>query len=174
MTAWDGDLLLRELKNHNVAPEQIEYVVCSHGHSDHIGNLNLFLNANHFVGTCKSHKNIYYSVDFDNEPYVIDENVEIVATPGHTSTCVSLIVRNTSLPNHAPVALAGDLFEREEDIFNENIWLGAGSENFKLQRKNRLKIAEMVDYIVPGHGPMFKVSQEMREKLREDDNKVDA
>ena len=77
-------------------------------------------------------------------------------------------MRNTNLEKHSPVAIVGDLFEKEEDVFEESLWIDAGSENEKLQRKNRLKIAEMVEFIIPGHGPMFKVTEEMREKLRQD------
>ena len=143
-------------------------MVCSHGHSDHVGNLNLFLNAHHFVGSCMSHKNVYFIHDFDKEPFILDNDIEVISTPGHTNTCISLIVKNTNLVNHASVAIAGDLFEREEDIFDESLWIKAGTENEKLQRKNRLKIAEMVNYIIPGHGPRFKVTDEMREKLRRD------
>jgi len=159
---------LNELKYHHIKPEEVDYVVCSHGHADHIGNLNLFLNAYHFVGSCKSHKNIYYCHDFEKEPYVIDKNIEVIATPGHTSTCVSMIVRNTNLKHHSSVAMVGDLFEKEADVFNESLWIKAGSEDEKLQRKNRLKVAEMVDHIIPGHGPIFEVTEEMRQKLRAD------
>lgn len=166
MTAWDGDLLLNELKKHHISANEIDFLVCSHGHADHIGNLNLFQKAHHFVGSCLSFRNIYYPHDFDKEPYVIDNDVEVIATPGHTNTCISLIVRNTNVENGASVALAGDLFEKEEDIFDESHWLKAGSEDEKKQRENRLRIAEMVDFIIPGHGPMFKVSEEMRNTLR--------
>lgn len=142
--------------------------MCSHGHADHIGNLNLFLHACHFVGACLSHKNIYFCHDFEKEPYVLDEDIEVIATPGHTNTCISLIVRNSSLENNAAVAIVGDLFEKEGCIFNESLWINAGTENEKQQRKNRLKVAEMAQFIVPGHGPMFEVTEEMREKLRKD------
>lgn len=115
-----------------------------------------------------SHKNIYFCHDLEKEPYELDKDIVVMSTPGHTKTCVSLIVRNTNLENSSSVAIAGDLFEKEEDIFNEAHWIGAGTEDEKLQRKNRLKIAEMVEHIIPGHGPMFKVTEEMREKLRRD------
>ncbi|CAO1433006.1 unnamed protein product [Diamesa serratosioi] len=173
LTAWDRDILLLELNLHNLKPEQIDYVVCTHGHSDHIGNLNLFLNAKHFVGSCLSHKHIYFTHNFDKEPYHIDKNVEVIATPGHTGTCISVIVKNTNLPNRATVAIAGDLFEKEEDIFKESLWIDAGSEHKQLQRKNRLMIAEQVEHIIPGHGPIFKVDQDMRDKLMQDNLKKD-
>lgn len=168
MTAWDRELLLNGLKEHHVKPEQVDYVVCSHGHADHIGNLNLFLNAHHFVGSCLSHRNKYFCHDFEKSSYILDKDIEVIATPGHTKTCVSLIVKNTNLENHAPVAITGDLFEKEEDIFNESYWIDAGTEDKNLQKKSRLMVAEMVDHIIPGHGPMFKITEEMRGKLRED------
>ena len=37
------------LAKHNCTPEKIQYVVCTHGHSDHIGNNNLFQSAIHIV-----------------------------------------------------------------------------------------------------------------------------
>jgi glyoxylase-like metal-dependent hydrolase (beta-lactamase superfamily II) len=168
LTAWDKDTLLKELKFHHVAPEKVDYLVCTHGHSDHCGNMNLFLNATHFLGSCVSHKHLYAYHDFDNDPYVIDKNIEVVSTPGHTSTCVSLIVRNTNLEGRAAVAIVGDLFEKEEDVFDESLWMEAGTEDVQQQKKNRLKIAEMVEFIYPGHGPRFRVTEEIREKLRRD------
>ena len=50
MTPWDKDKILSELKNkHDLEPSQINYVVSTHGHSDHVGNNNLFLDAIHIV-----------------------------------------------------------------------------------------------------------------------------
>jgi glyoxylase-like metal-dependent hydrolase (beta-lactamase superfamily II) len=170
MTAWDKDVLLKELKSHHVTPEQVDFLVCTHGHSDHCGNMNLFLNAYHFLGSCVSHRHLYYYHDFEKNPYKLDTNIEVVPTAGHTSTCVSVIVQNT---NHGgTVAIVGDLFEKEEDIFDETLWIEAGTEDEKLQRKNRLQIAEKVDYIIPGHGGRFAVTEEMRQKLREDAAKL--
>ena len=51
--------------------------------------------------------------------------------------------------------IAGDLFEKKDDLLDENIWKEAGSEDPKLQQENRDKVLKMADFIVPGHGPMF-------------------
>lgn len=115
-----------------------------------------------------SFKNTYFIHDFNEEPYVIDKEIEVISTPGHTKSCISLIVKNTNLGNRATVGIAGDLFEREEDVMDESVWINAGSEDEKLQRQNRLKLSDLVDFIIPGHGPMFKVTEEMREKLKLD------
>ena len=57
------------------------------------------------------------------------------------------------------MVVAGDLFEKEEDIENPDLWKEAGSENEEVQEKNRNKVLEMADFIVPGHGKMFKVKK---------------
>lgn len=53
------------LKHQNITPDEINYVVSTHGHSDHIGNNNLFLKAKHIVGFSVSFKEKYYTHAFD-------------------------------------------------------------------------------------------------------------
>ncbi|XP_037897957.1 metallo-beta-lactamase domain-containing protein 1 [Glossina fuscipes] len=165
MTSWDGELLQQNLKKHNLEPKDIHYVVCSHGHSDHIGCNYLFTNAIwHFVGTCVSKRDRYLDWNF-NEHFQLDgNNVFVLHTPGHTMSCVSVVVNDTNLGE--TVGVCGDLFERKEDILDERIWLEAGSEDPKRQMANRVKMLEMCSYIIPGHGHGFEVTQEMAAKLK--------
>lgn len=55
-----------------------------------------------------------------------------------------------------------------EDIEDDALWIHAGSSDKVLQRRNRYEIAKRAQHIVPGHGPMFAVTDAMREKLRRD------
>ncbi|XP_067008444.1 metallo-beta-lactamase domain-containing protein 1 isoform X3 [Anabrus simplex] len=160
MTPWDKQRIIDGLAQHNLSPDEIDYVVCTHGHSDHIGNNNLFLNAKHIVGFSLSCKDLYYIHPFETgEPYVIDDDVKVVPTPGHTLADVSVIV-NT---NEGIIAVTGDLFEREEDIAEPYLWQHvAGSDEPDLQQQNRNKTLELADWIVPGHGPMFRVTPQMK------------
>ncbi|XP_059048137.1 metallo-beta-lactamase domain-containing protein 1 [Achroia grisella] len=163
MTAWDSDRIVDALKKQNITPEQINYVVSTHGHSDHIGNNNLFLNAKHIVGFSISFKDIYYAHPFDKgEEYTINNSVKLIPTPGHTLSDVTVLVVSKDADI---VAITGDLFEKYEDIENPNIWLEAGSDDPAEQFKNRCKVAKLADWIVPGHGQKFKVTEEMRELL---------
>ena len=50
---------LAGLASHGLQPDNIDHVVCTHGHSDHVGNLNLFLNARHIVGFDVCQKDLY-------------------------------------------------------------------------------------------------------------------
>lgn len=163
MTPWDKDRIISALALHKLTPDDIQYVVCTHGHSDHVGNNNLFLYAKHIVGYSVSFRDIYTLHPFeDGQPFVIDDDVKVIPTPGHTNTDVSVIVRTR---DQGTVAIVGDLFEKEEDLKDSSIWrtLG-GSENPRSQERYRNAILLIADYIVPGHGPMFSVTAAVREE----------
>lgn len=55
-----------------------------------------------------------------------------------------------------------------EDIDDESLWLEAGSQDENAQRVHRCRVADIAAHIVPGHGPMFAVTEQMRRKLRSD------
>ncbi|KAG6452416.1 hypothetical protein O3G_MSEX007606 [Manduca sexta] len=164
MTAWDGEKIIAALQKHEVTPEMIDYVISTHGHSDHIGNNNLFLKAKHIVGFSISYKEQYFIHPFDTgDEYIINNSVKVIPTPGHTLSDVTVLVDTI---DGDTVAVAGDLFEKFEDIANPNEWLEAGSEDPEQQRKNRFKVAALVHWIVPGHGPRFQVTDKIRESLK--------
>lgn len=155
MTAWDGEKLKASLVQNNINCDDINFVVCTHGHSDHIGCNYLFPKAIHIVGFSISRENKYFDHNFSSEEeYVISDKIKVIPTPGHTLQDVSVIV-DTS--DKGKVAITGDLFEKEEDLKDDSIWKSAGSDNEKLQIENRKKILQMAEFIIPGHGPMFRV-----------------
>ncbi|XP_059483267.1 metallo-beta-lactamase domain-containing protein 1-like isoform X2 [Neocloeon triangulifer] len=158
MTAWDGEKLKRLLKEEvNVEPENIHYVVCTHSHSDHTGGNYLFRNATHIVGTSMNYGERYITSPLDDgKEFLIEPKVKVVCTPGHTLDSVTVLVE-TGIDEKGLVAITGDLFEREADIEFPNLWRElAGSQNPEEQEKNRKKILEIADFIIPGHGPMFQ------------------
>lgn len=68
--------------------------------------------------------------------------------------------KNKSIISRLPL---GDLFERQEDIQDPDLWMKvAGSESPALQYENRHKILQLANYIIPGHGPGFYVTDELR------------
>lgn len=178
MNAWSvGSVVESLMHDHNLTRSDIDYCISTHSHPDHMGNNNQFLRATHIVG------NMVYRVDeFDEEiisvykhdfstegPYEINDAIKIASTKGHTLNCVSVICKNTQLGGKT-VAVVGDLFQHQDDIDKPEMWRNAGSEAPEDQLVNRYKIACAADYIVPGHGPMFKVTTVMRQKLFEQAN----
>ncbi|MEK7165395.1 MAG: hypothetical protein AAB874_01130 [Patescibacteria group bacterium] len=59
------------------------------------------------------------------------------------------------------VAVTGDLFEYDKDwmtVDTSQAW-EPWSQDKELQNQSRTKIWQLADYIVPGHGDMFKVDK---------------
>lgn len=175
MGPWERGILINRLLDLKIHPDDIDHLVCSHSHPDHIGNLNLFTKAKkHFVGTSVYSGDLYDLNCFEPtgsytyktargdteievieyQHYSIDQNLSIEPSPGHTLECITMIVNNCD--QYGSVALAGDLFENEQDVLDENIWLSAGSQNPDLQRASRTRIYNKVDHVLPGHGSIFK------------------
>ncbi|XP_028847647.1 metallo-beta-lactamase domain-containing protein 1 [Denticeps clupeoides] len=151
---WDRDFLLCQLKQRNLAPDDVELVVGTHGHSDHVGNLGLFPGATLVVGCDVSRGDRYLPNQLaEGRPYPIDDHVSVVPTPGHTGRDVSVLVRGTSLGD---VLVAGDLFECCDD---DASWREL-SENPEVQEVSRMAALQSADVIVPGHGPLFRVVRE--------------
>ncbi|XP_067827947.1 metallo-beta-lactamase domain-containing protein 1 [Heptranchias perlo] len=151
---WDKGVILQNLETHGLEPKDISFVVCTHGHSDHVGNLNLFPEATFIVSYDICKRDVYLSHDFrEGLPFKIDDYVEVFATPGHCGSDVSVLVRGTE---EGTVVVAGDLFEREGD---DGSWQLL-SENPELQAKHRDKVQDVADVIIPGHGAPFRVIKE--------------
>ncbi|KAH8375099.1 hypothetical protein KR093_008258, partial [Drosophila rubida] len=162
LTAWDGPHLTSLINAQGLQLQDINIVICTHGHSDHVGCNYLFQKARiHIVGSCASNRDLYFE-----HSGALDRHGEVLLeqTPGHTLSCVSVIVRNSQLGG--TVGICGDLFERVEDIDDEEIWREAGSENEKDQRVQRYRMSQMCNYIIPGHGPLFKVDNALRSILK--------
>ncbi|XP_038159085.1 metallo-beta-lactamase domain-containing protein 1 [Cyprinodon tularosa] len=148
---WDRDFLLQTLKQRGMDPGDIRLVVGTHGHSDHIGNLNLFPSALTIVGYDVSEGDVYLANQLaEGQPYPVDEQVSVIPTPGHTGQDVSVQVKGTSA---GTVLVAGDLFERCSD---DDTWRDL-SLNAAAQEVSRQKALNVADVIIPGHGLPFRV-----------------
>jgi len=150
----DKGLLLAALHREGLSPQDLDCVVCTHGHADHIGNNNLFPQATFVVSQDIAQGDIYLPHDFSATSYRLAEGIEVIATPGHSGQDVGVIVRAAE----GVTAIVGDLFEREEDLQDETLWR-ATSQFPELQIANRRRILAIADFIVPGHGDKFSVKQ---------------
>lgn len=82
---WDRDFLLTTLKKRGLDPENIELVVGTHGHSDHIGNLSLFPTAKMIVGYDVSEGDRYSPSELaEGQTYTVDEHVSFSFLSQHT------------------------------------------------------------------------------------------
>ena len=153
----DKDLILKKLKEQKLILKDIDFVILTHSDVDHIGNMNLFPDAT-FIGGNDVIKGDHF-LEFFKEKYVVDENISILHTPGHDNRSISALVKTAK----GLVAITGDLFEYNKDwltVDTSKVW-EQWSQDTDLQNASRKKIWALADYIVPGHGDMFKVDKSM-------------
>ena len=68
---------------------------------------------------------------------------------------MSVVVRGS---DKGVVVIAGDLFECEADLQDDKL-CKSKSEFHQLHATRRDKVLAIADWIVPGHGKMFKVNK---------------
>jgi glyoxylase-like metal-dependent hydrolase (beta-lactamase superfamily II) len=151
----DRGRLLAALAAHALSARDIEYVVCTHGHLDHVGNLNLFPRATFLSGHERAIGDRFWPLELDTGPLPIATGVQLMATPGHTSEDISVLVATRG----GLVAISGDAFENGDPT--DTGWR-AYSRNPRQQRRSRAAVLALADYIVPGHGPMFATREYRR------------
>ena len=78
------------------------------------------------------------------------EDIKIIKTPGHSYDALSLLVKT----DQGIVAIVGDVFWKENSP--EQDPYATNPEQLEQSRQQVLNIA---DYIIPGHGPMYKVKK---------------
>ncbi len=147
----DKTAILKGLEQNGLHPRDVDYVVCTHGDADHISNNNLFPRATLVVGFDIYRRDV---ASFFQKNFSIDENIIVTSMIGHDDRSIGVLVKTEK----GLVAITGDLFEAEGDWKNAKDWI-AFSKRPKSQIRNRAKIWELADHIVPGHGDMFKVDK---------------
>ncbi len=150
--------LLEALKKENLVTGDINYVFLSHCHPDHTLLSGIFENAK-FV-TFDS--NLIYDKDLLTEfdKNILGKDIEIIETPGHVLEHLSLLVDTPE----GKVAIAGDVIwwlDNEQQIFdiNQKDHSQAKGIDMKNLIESRKKLLSVADYIIPGHGKMFKVKK---------------
>jgi len=153
----DRKTLLVGLKKEGLKTTDIDFVILTHTHLDHSLLAGIFENARILDNSD------VYSFDGkigEHEGKIPDTNIEIIKTPGHDQFHCSVLVKTEDLGR---VAVAGDVFwwldgeKREEDKEGLLEHKDPYVKDEKALRKSREKILEIADYIIPGHGEMFKV-----------------
>ena len=130
-----------------VFPEDVDIIILTHAHEDHIGNNDLFKKAKVYI-----HKDevcdIEGAVRIDKETEIA-KGVRIVPTPGHTAGSVSVFV---DADRH--YAIVGDAAPLKDNFTKRivpklNVDAEAAMQSIE-------KIAAYADVIVPGHDQPFK------------------
>jgi len=146
----DKEKILKALEKHCLKSRDINIVINTHFHPDHTGCNYLFDKA-HFL----TYGVAFWDDVFDRSKKLqkISANVKIIPTPGHSEESITVLVKK----DKKIIAIVGDLFWSEKDI--KIGLLEEDCTNKKLFAKNRNKILKIADWIIPGHGKMFKAKK---------------
>jgi len=143
-------LLLKKLKEEGLKTEDIDIVFLTHYHPDHTFLAAIFEKALILDGDTiyEDDKEIGY------KEKIPGTNLRVIPTPGHAHEHCSLVVPT----NEGKIVVAGDVFwwqDQGKQAVDSN-----KKDPFTKDRKalleSRKKLLKIADYIIPGHGKMFK------------------
>ncbi len=152
------ELLLNALSREGLTTDDIDYVFLSHRHPDHVLLTCLFEKAKYV--TFDDHLIYDKDIILEYDKNILGKDIEIIDTPGHVSEHLSLIVDTTD----GKVAVAGDVIwwlDKEDQIIDINQKDHSQAIDMDMRQlvESRQKLLKIADYIIPGHGKMFKVDK---------------
>jgi len=148
-------LLLDNLKKENLTPKDIDLVFMTHYHPDHNLLSGIFTKARVLDDK------LVYDKDkqTEHDGLIPETKIKIIKTPGHDQFHGSLVVDTAK----GVVVIAGDVFwwadEEKQDTSNKEVLLKHKDPFVKDKKallENRKKILKIADWIIPGHGKMFR------------------
>lgn len=139
------DVILEKLKEQGLSRDDINLVFLTHSHIDHYRNIGMFPQAKTLEYYGLWDKN---TVDDWKENFADD--IKVVKTPGHSNDSLTMLVKTTE----GVVAICGDVFWREN--YPDHDEYAINKEELK---KSREQVLAQSDYVIPGHGDIFKVNK---------------
>ncbi|MCK5123465.1 MAG: MBL fold metallo-hydrolase [Candidatus Pacebacteria bacterium] len=152
---FDREKLLNELRKEKLKISDIDFVFLTHGHIDHSLLAGIFENAKIIDELC-----VYQKDSITKHNGIIpDTDIKVIRTPGHMEEHCSLVV-NTEKGIYV---VAGDVFwwlenEKQEIDINKP---DSDPEHMNIKKliESRKKLLKIADYVIPGHGKVFKVEK---------------
>lgn len=161
--------LTRALKDFDIKPKDIDIVFLTHLHRDHFGNLDIFKHSEIVASgaAAKTISGIRGAADGEQ----LADGVRVMYTPGHTVEHASLMLQTDKLRykmqtgtggsilgiGTVKIAVAGDAVITAGHYMADSVW--DHNPNFYSKEKgmeSMRKIEQEADFIVPGHGGLFK------------------
>jgi glyoxylase-like metal-dependent hydrolase (beta-lactamase superfamily II) len=144
----DREHILGPLRAHGLAPEDVTHVFLTHHHPDHTVNAALFPNAR-VVDFWAEYRGADW-VDHEGHGHALSPHVTMILTPGHTKEDATLLVKTD-----AGVVACTHLWwhtDRTPEV-------DPLAEDQAALEASRLRVLEVADVVVPGHGAPFEVDR---------------
>jgi glyoxylase-like metal-dependent hydrolase (beta-lactamase superfamily II) len=163
-------LLVRDLKAAGLKPADIDIVFVTHWHLDHFGNIKLFKDSTIMTPEAAVDK-VKLEVVGVKDGEKIADGVTAVSTPGHTADHGSIVFHTDRLRKsvqantggrivgigEVTVAAAGDAILTPSFYMAEKVWSqNKDFFNADAAKESVKKLTDAADYIIPGHGDLFR------------------
>ncbi len=148
----DGEKIQRGLTDFRLSFKEIDLVINTHLHGDHIGNNALFSKAK-FIAHKKEFPAKLKNVEVISGGYKLSKNIKLIETPGHTPGCISVVIVNPE--DNRTYVISGDALPLKDNYLE---WVPPGiNYNPKIALESMKKIVDIADIIIPGHDKMFLI-----------------
>ena len=139
----EQNVITSKLKEEGLKINDIDFVFLTHSHIDHYRNIGMFPRAKtlEFYGLWDKN-----TVDDWEEDFSPD--IKIIKTPGHSDNSITFLVKTEK----GIVAICGDVFWKENFPEKDEY-----ASDIKALEKSRKKVLDLADFIIPGHGNIYKV-----------------
>jgi len=138
-------ILLDALEKENLTVQDVNIVCITHSHIDHYRNIGMFPDAK-----ILEYFGLWNKTTVENWSESFTENIQVLHTPGHDYTGISLFVTTAD----GVVSICGDVFWKEN--YPQDPHGDAYASNPEKLKESRLMVLKMADWIIPGHGGMYK------------------
>ena len=132
-----------------IFPKDVDTVVITHWHDDHLENLDMYPNAEIYAWDGPAADADLRNINIINDELKLCDGVTLVHTPGHTMDSTSVFVEG----DDRRYAVVGDAIPLEEN-YRKMVPPRLNVEP-DLAMKSIKSIAGFADVIVPGHGFPF-------------------
>ena len=144
------ELIIEELKKLNLEPKDIDVVINTHRHHDHMGNNDLFENAKIYASAqecivecngCKLYSNVEDVEEFVPVEKFYDDEIAIIKTPGHTYGSISVV--------YGDYIIVGDAAPLKENILGDILPLSI--VDYRAAKGSLRRIKLLKKNIITGH-----------------------
>ena len=138
----DQKILIDKLKEEGLGIDDVNIVCITHSHLDHYRNIGMFPKAKTL-----EYYGLWEGQTVEDWKEQFTDDIRIIKTPGHSYDSITLLVKTEK----GTVAVCGDVFWKENFPEDDPY----ASDKGELE-KSRKKVLEMSDWVIPGHGGMYK------------------
>lgn len=144
----ENGIILDALAARGLAPENIGIVVNTHLHLDHCG-CNLLFRNSIFYADKNENPPVYFRPAPDGKE--LKPGVSFLSTPGHTEGSLTVLAKAEG----KIYAIVGDAIPTQDNY--QSMTPPTINIDEKLALESMKRILKTADFVVPGHGAMFKV-----------------